>query len=240
MQPGGTEFAAKLLVLDAEECRLRRLTPEQVVARRKLAREFRCGPEVKMEVTSRRQTTELETCEPRLWVEDDDGVQRGKVIICAVVMNSILGGGLWVLAGYVVLDVAGKSKDEEAFIEYAHKADRWLLQWEGSYQNLGLSAGRMIRRRRRRLWEDVTHVVDAGFSKWARNEFAKIIRESREASSISFSLPISEVFGNFELTLPHSSGAAPVIQVGSMLDASLQDLRREIAPALPVSGAANL
>ncbi|CAE7534637.1 unnamed protein product [Symbiodinium sp. CCMP2456] len=161
MQPG-TEITAKLLVLDAEECRLRRLTPEQVVARRKLAREFRCGPEVKMEVTSRRQTTELETCEPRLWVEDDDGVQRGKVIICAVVMNSILGGGLWVLAGYVVLDVAGKSKDEEAFIEYVHKAVRWLLQWEGSYQNLGLSAGRMIRRRRRRLWEDVTHVVDAG------------------------------------------------------------------------------
>ncbi|CAE7535235.1 unnamed protein product [Symbiodinium sp. CCMP2592] len=230
MQPADTKFTAKLLALDAEGCRLRRLTPEQVVARRKLAREFRCGPEVKLEVTSRMQTVELTTCDPRFWTEDDEGVQRGLIVICAVVMNSILGRGSWALAGYAVLDVAGKSKAEEAFIEHARKANRWLLEWEGTYRNLGLSAGRVIRRGRRRLLEDIAHVVDAGFSKWARDAFAKII----STSTISFILPVSEAFGNFELTLGDSIRAAPVIiQAGSMLDASLQDLSREVAEMLP-------
>ncbi|CAE7526600.1 unnamed protein product, partial [Symbiodinium microadriaticum] len=226
MQPADTKFSATLLVLDAEQCEIRKLTPEQVVARRKLTRDFRCGLEVKLEVTSRMQTAELTECDPRFWTEDDDGVQRGRFVICAVVMNSILGKGFWDLAGYVKLDVIGKSKAEEAFIAHVHKANGWPLEWEGSYLNLGLSAGRIIRRRRRRLWEDVTHVVDAGFSKWGRVEFAKIISERREASPISFRLPISEVFEKFELT--HRDATDAVIQAGSMLDASLQDLRREI------------
>lgn len=195
MQPANMKFSAKLVPLDADLCRSRKLKPEQVVERRKLSQEFRCGEEVMLELTSRTQTAEVRCC-PRLW-RLVDGVQHGKVVICVDVMNSILGPGFWVGGGSAVISVADNTEDEQAFLKYVLQLDQRLLEWKDAIKGFTTNDGKQLTQEvlefRKKLWEDVRKMMEPGFSYGAKARFDKMTSiEPAESNSDGFRrMPLS-------------------------------------------------
>ena len=124
-----------------------------------------------------RQTAEVRCC-PRLWTPVD-GVQHGNVVICVAVMSSILGRGFWVGGGSAVIRVANNTKDEQAFLEYVLQLDERLLEWKDAFKGFTTNDGKQLAKEvsdfRKKLWEDVSKMMQPGFSDDAKAKFDKMI-----------------------------------------------------------------
>ncbi|CAE7279679.1 unnamed protein product [Symbiodinium sp. CCMP2592] len=208
------KFIAKLVAVDAGLCRLRQLTPEQVVASKKVTSQFRCGGDVHLEVTTREQAITM-SCDPCCWTRGVDGVDRGSVVIALVVVNNAMGREFWAVKGLATIDVTGTSEAEEALLAYLSTVNEKLLDWKSSFEKSGVQGGvEVIHRFRQQLLD-----IDEAFSRWAKEQLNKMRSQQPAEDHVSWPPSLHCPVPN------HPLQATPVIQ---HTDASMQILCREL------------
>ncbi|CAE6957349.1 unnamed protein product [Symbiodinium sp. CCMP2592] len=108
------------------------------------------------------------SCDPRRWTRVD-GVDKGRVVIALVVLDSVLGDQVWALAGLATIDVTRTSEAEKALMEFVGQLNEKLLDWKSSFGRSGVDRGaEVIHRFRKRL------LGIASCSKWGKDQLDKM------------------------------------------------------------------